>query len=113
MVYLIGVTFNFAIKNLPLATFLDKGSFLQVHVTDTKYQVKKKKGRWLLFSLHYNVLDITVVLWEKPENKEKNISISNIYNSKHIWNEKILRMPLDLKAYLKIQQIFSLLRVAS
>lgn len=39
--YLIGDTSNFAIKHLPLATFLDTGSFLQVQVTDTKYQVEK------------------------------------------------------------------------
>jgi len=43
MIYLIGVTFNFAINNLPFATYLDKGSFLHVHVTDMKYQLKKKK----------------------------------------------------------------------
>lgn len=37
----------------------------------------------------YNALGIALVIWEKPQDKkEKNNSVNNIYNLKHIWNLK-------------------------
>lgn len=52
MIYLVAVTFSFAIKNLSLATFLDKGSFFpsSCHGHKIPSGEKKKKGRSLLFS---------------------------------------------------------------
>lgn len=38
--------------------------------------------------LIYNVLGITLVIWEEPQDKKQE-TISNIYNLKHIWNLKI------------------------
>lgn len=44
MIYLLGDTSNFVIKNIPLTSFLDRVSFLQVHTIDAKYQGGKKKA---------------------------------------------------------------------